>query len=227
MVVHAKNVLLLTRSKWQYFYPIQQGMAKNCSADVSLVIDHIDSVLTTGTADEIHALKDMFGLAGLEHSDDFAAVLPNGPYQWQSNDFYTGYSLFFQWCDAVENAVPGAGTSTPATGVGLEKALAGYANWIKTVIVPTAQVTATQIRMTSPASTHTTPPTLCTPTTPSAIPGTDSGFGSFATSHLHTGKRTSMPLHLNHLISNPIKILIIRQWRTERNTKHCLSPRDT
>jgi hypothetical protein len=136
MVVHAKNVLLLTRSKWQYFYPIQQGMAKNCSADVSLVIDHIDSVLTTGTADEIHALKDMFGLAGLEHSDDFAAVLPNGPYQWQSNDFYTGYSLFFQWCDAVENAVPGAGTSTPATGVGLEKALAGYANWIKTVIVP-------------------------------------------------------------------------------------------
>ena len=136
MVVHAKNVLLLTLSKWQYFYPIQQGMAKNCSTDVSLVIDHIDSVLTTGTADEIHALKDMFGLAGLEHNDDFAAVLPNGPYQWQSNDFYTGYSLFFQWCDAVENAVPGSGTSTPATGVGLEKALVGYANWIKTVIVP-------------------------------------------------------------------------------------------
>jgi hypothetical protein len=38
-------------------------MAQNCSTDVSLIIEHIDSVLTTGTADEIYALKDMFGLA--------------------------------------------------------------------------------------------------------------------------------------------------------------------
>jgi hypothetical protein len=111
-------------------------MAQNCSTDVTLVIDHIDEVLTTGTADEIYALKDMFGLAGVEHNDDFAAVLPVGPYQWQENDFYTGYSAFFQFCDAVEGAVPGADTTTPATGVGLEKALAGYANWINTTQVP-------------------------------------------------------------------------------------------
>lgn len=111
-------------------------MPKNCSADVTLVIDHIDKVLTKGTAAEIHALKDMFGLASLEHNDDFAAVLPIGPYQWQGNDFYTGYSEFFQFCDAVENAVPGSGVATPAAGVGLEKALAGYANWIKTSILP-------------------------------------------------------------------------------------------
>jgi hypothetical protein len=78
----------------------------------------------------------MFGLAGVEHNDDFAAVLPIGPYQWQENDFYTGYSAFFQFCDAVEGAVPGADTTTPATGVGLEKALAGYANWINTTQVP-------------------------------------------------------------------------------------------
>ncbi len=83
-------------------------MPKNCSADVPLIIDHIDKVLTKGTAAEIHALKDMFGLASLEHNDDFAAVLPIGPYQWQGNDFYTGYSEFFQFCDAVENAVPGS-----------------------------------------------------------------------------------------------------------------------
>jgi hypothetical protein len=111
-------------------------MAQNCSADVTLVVDHIDSVLSTGTADDITSLKSMFGLAALEHHDDFAAVLPSGPYQWQSNDFYTGYSEFFQFCDAVENAVPGANTDTPATGVGLEKALAGYANWIQTSVVP-------------------------------------------------------------------------------------------
>lgn len=55
-------------------------MPKNCSADVTLVIEHIDQVLAKGTADEIHALKDMFGLAALEHNDDFAAVLPNSPW---------------------------------------------------------------------------------------------------------------------------------------------------
>jgi hypothetical protein len=127
---------VLTCFKWQYFYPIQQGMAQNCSTDVTLVIEHIDSVLTTGTADEIYALKDMFGLASIEHNDDFAAVLPIGPYQWQENDFYTGYSEFFQFCDAVENAVPGSVTTTPATGVGLDLALTGYANWIKNSILP-------------------------------------------------------------------------------------------
>jgi hypothetical protein len=111
-------------------------MAQNCSTDVTLVIEHIDSVLTTGTADEIYALKDMFGLASIEHNDDFAAVLPIGPYQWQENDFYTGYSEFFQFCDAVENAVPGSVTTTPATGVGLDLALTGYANWIKNSILP-------------------------------------------------------------------------------------------
>ncbi|KAF4626929.1 hypothetical protein G7Y89_g11228 [Cudoniella acicularis] len=121
---------------WQYFYPVQQGMPQNCSADVTLVIDHIDQVLTTGTEDEIYALKKSFGLEALEHNDDFASILQNGPWSWQENAFYTDYSTFFQFCDAVENAVPGSTTSTPATGVGLEKALAGYANWVNTTVIP-------------------------------------------------------------------------------------------
>lgn len=47
-------------------------MPTNCSKDVTLVIDHIDSVLTTGTAEEKLALKTKFGLEGVEHDDDFA-----------------------------------------------------------------------------------------------------------------------------------------------------------
>ena len=62
----------LRNVQWQYFAPVQEGMAKNCSADVSLVVDHVDSVLTNGTAAEILALKKMFGLQDLEHNDDFA-----------------------------------------------------------------------------------------------------------------------------------------------------------
>ena len=50
-------------------------MAKNCSTDVSLVINHVDSVLSNGTAAEIHALKEMFGLQDLEHNDDFARYI--------------------------------------------------------------------------------------------------------------------------------------------------------
>jgi len=48
-------------------------MPQNCSTDVSLVVDHIDSVLNTGTAAEKLALKKMFGLEVLEHDSDFAS----------------------------------------------------------------------------------------------------------------------------------------------------------
>jgi len=98
-------------------------MAKNCSADVSLVIDHIDSVLLNGTDSEIFSLKQSFGLEELEHNDDFAAALQNGPWLWQSNQLYrTGG--FFEFCDAVENVKPNSTNATAlpgAEGVGLEK----------------------------------------------------------------------------------------------------------
>jgi len=129
---------------WQYFAPIQQGMAKNCSADLSLVIDHIDNVLTTGTKKEQNELKARFGLEGLEHNDDFAAALENGPWLWQSNSFTTGYSGFFKFCDYIEgiytsnstNSTGSYPTTPSAEGVGLETALEGYAAWSTKELVP-------------------------------------------------------------------------------------------
>lgn len=112
-------------------------MPQNCSTDISLVIDHIDSVLLNGTASEIRSLKSMFGLQDLEHKDDFAAALENGPWLWQGNQFYTN-SGFFDFCDAVENVSQNSTSLPGADGVGLEKALAGYANWFKTVSLPGA-----------------------------------------------------------------------------------------
>ncbi|KAI5209493.1 serine carboxypeptidase [Aureobasidium subglaciale] len=122
---------------WQYFVPIQQGMPKNCSSDVSLVIDHVDNVLLNGTASEISELKTSFGLEGLEHNDDFAAALQNGPWLWQGNQFYRNTG-FFDFCDAVENVKPNSTNTTlpSAKGVGLEKALAGYASWFNTTYLP-------------------------------------------------------------------------------------------
>jgi len=86
---------------WAYFYPVQEGMPKNCSSDLSKVIDHIDGVLLDGTSQEKHNLKAMFGLQDIEHDDDFGAALENGPWLWQSNQFYANGG-FFAMCDAVE-----------------------------------------------------------------------------------------------------------------------------
>jgi hypothetical protein len=77
-------------------------MAKNCSKDVSLVIDYMDTVFNRGTAAEKLALKTKFGLQALAQPADVMSMLMNGPWLWQSNSFTTGYSGFFQFCDAIE-----------------------------------------------------------------------------------------------------------------------------
>jgi hypothetical protein len=45
-------------------------MPKNCSKDISLVIDYMDKVWNGGTAAEKLALKTKFGLQNLEHPED-------------------------------------------------------------------------------------------------------------------------------------------------------------
>ncbi|KAK8211846.1 putative serine peptidase [Phyllosticta capitalensis] len=123
---------------WQYFVPVEAGMPTNCSADVSLVISHIDGILLNGTSSQKKSLKKKFGLEALTHDDDFASALENGPWLWQSNTFYSGYSAFYEFCDYVENAAGSAanGSVPGAEGVGVEKALSGYAEWMREVLVP-------------------------------------------------------------------------------------------
>ncbi|KAF7719783.1 Serine carboxypeptidase [Penicillium ucsense] len=123
---------------WQYFSPVQQGMPQNCSRDVSRVVDHIDKINKSGNEKKMQELKDMFGLGDIEHFDDFASALENGPWLWQSNTFYTGYSGFFQFCDYVENVDAGHGKIPGHDGVGTKKALEGYAKWFKSVYLPGA-----------------------------------------------------------------------------------------
>lgn len=47
-------------------------MPQNCSTDIQLVIEHVDSVLNTGTDDDITALKTMFMMENVTHNVDFA-----------------------------------------------------------------------------------------------------------------------------------------------------------
>ncbi|KAK4616337.1 putative extracellular serine carboxypeptidase [Fulvia fulva] len=122
---------------WGYFKPVQEGMPQNCSKDVSLVIDHMDDILMHGSDQEVHDLKAKFGLETVEHNDDFMAALENGPWLWQGNQFYTNTG-FFTWCDYVEDSVNKTGSAVAGPdGVGVEKALEGYAKWWVETELPT------------------------------------------------------------------------------------------
>src|SRR3569833_838047 len=70
---HASSAVVQTVGDfWEYFAPVQKGMPQNCSADVSKVVEYVDKTLKEGSDSDKHALKDKFGLAELEHDDDFA-----------------------------------------------------------------------------------------------------------------------------------------------------------
>ncbi|KAK1960861.1 hypothetical protein LY78DRAFT_685318 [Colletotrichum sublineola] len=110
-----------------YYTTIQRAMPKNCSADLALIINHVDTVLTNGTKDDIYALKKQFGMQDVVHDDDFAVGLSTPLSSWQSMQPYTGYSQFFMMCDATEGA---NGTAAPGPdGVGLPAALNNFAEW--------------------------------------------------------------------------------------------------
>ncbi|KAJ4010984.1 hypothetical protein NW752_007477 [Fusarium irregulare] len=121
---------------WRYFDAAKAYMPKNCTTDVGKVIDYLDNMMLQGSTDEIHKIKERFGASDLEHNDDFMNLLSYGPQTFQ------GASLrihdTWQFCDYVENAVDTTDKSNlpGVEGVGLDKALAGYARWTKEIWIP-------------------------------------------------------------------------------------------
>ncbi|KAK0665427.1 putative serine protease [Cercophora samala] len=126
---------------WQYFVPVLEAMPKNCTKDVERVVVFADEVLGKGTEGEKEGLKQKFGLGGLT-DEDFAAELTWGLASLQITQFYSemmiGHSPFYQFCDYVEGTYPvSPNTTVPGEdGVGLEKALEGYARYIKEDVIP-------------------------------------------------------------------------------------------
>ncbi|KAI0106598.1 peptidase S28 [Hypoxylon sp. NC0597] len=125
---------------WQYFYAIQQGMPKNCSRDFSAIISYVDQVLGgQGSHKQQVHLKQLFGLQDLEHVDDVAAAISAPLFAWQDIDPLSGYSQFYQMCDAIEGFFPNSIApphSASSCGVGLKKALPNYAKWYKNTYLP-------------------------------------------------------------------------------------------
>ncbi|GAB1316460.1 hypothetical protein MFIFM68171_06670 [Madurella fahalii] len=124
---------------WHYLVPVQEATPCNCSSDVAAVIEYVDSVLSFGSPDEKQALKDKFMLGDVTDLD-FAYALETGPWLWQSTQFYsqnlTGRVPYYRFCDYVEGVWPNSTNPVPgAEGVGLTKALEGYAKHIRENVV--------------------------------------------------------------------------------------------
>lgn len=59
---------------WQYFEPEREHMPQNCSADVQVVIAHIDEVFSGENATAIQEIKELFGMGDMTHLDDVAGA---------------------------------------------------------------------------------------------------------------------------------------------------------
>ncbi|KAI1767147.1 peptidase S28 [Hypoxylon sp. FL1150] len=124
---------------WTYFYSIQDGMPKNCSRDYEAIVEHVDGVFTHGSRKEQADLKQLFGLQDLAHVDDAATAISSPIWAWQSIQFTSGYSTFYQMCDAIEGVSPNStmpSNGTSSRGVGLKKALPNFAKWFKSKYLP-------------------------------------------------------------------------------------------
>ncbi|RYP51476.1 hypothetical protein DL768_003206 [Monosporascus sp. mg162] len=130
---------------WQYFYRSKiglQGMPKNCSKDFSAIIDYVDGVFLHGSRKQKADLKRLFGLQGVRHGDDAAAAISAPIWAWQSIQLYSGYSTFYQMCDAIEGVSPNTTLAESSKdGVGLKKALPNYAKGYTTSYLPVCRPT--------------------------------------------------------------------------------------
>ena len=68
------------------------------------------------------------------------SALEWGPWQWQSGQFHSaktlGHTPYYRFCDFVENVWPNSTNKVPgALGVGLIKALDGYAKYMKEEVI--------------------------------------------------------------------------------------------
>ncbi|KAI0394695.1 serine carboxypeptidase S28 [Xylariaceae sp. FL0594] len=112
---------------WEYFTPIEQGLPRNCSADVRSVIEYVDGVLDSGVKADVDTLKTRFGLSALNDAD-FADIISNPIIAWQSDR-----ESVFEFCDYIERAASNYTRymSQSGKGVGLVPALDAYSTYVR------------------------------------------------------------------------------------------------
>ncbi|KIP08945.1 hypothetical protein PHLGIDRAFT_29302 [Phlebiopsis gigantea 11061_1 CR5-6] len=98
---------------WEYMEIIRQAADFKCSQHLENSIQTIDAILLRGDDPVSKALKrrlkGLFGLAGLEHDEDFASMLewPLGSWQAKNWNPDVGSTKFEEFCEALDKPVFG------------------------------------------------------------------------------------------------------------------------
>ncbi|ATY60478.1 Peptidase S28 [Cordyceps militaris] len=138
---HASSAVVESISDfWQYQDIVHDTMPRNCSADYTKVMEHVDKVLLNGTDTQKSRLKKKFGFAPL-NDVDFAMAMQDGSYLSQNLGFSDQKrnvtDKFHQFCDYIENQWPGSKAPKPGPeGVGLCAAINGLSKWFKELDIP-------------------------------------------------------------------------------------------
>jgi hypothetical protein len=144
-------------SNWEYMEVIRLAADKKCSRNLQHGIEQVDHIILKDKS-KLLALKSLFGLQNVTHSDDFASVLQNPLGNWQSKNWdpAVGSTGFDDFCNAINlapngtsgdlNALPyGTGARLVKTPAGhLDFSLVNYANYIKTNYASQCSAPSTQ-----------------------------------------------------------------------------------
>ncbi|KAK2758819.1 hypothetical protein FQN54_003511 [Arachnomyces sp. PD_36] len=73
---------------WEYYEPVRLNAPEKCVATQQALIDVVDGILLRqDDSDIISDMRDVFGVSGLTHDDDFANLLSLGIGGWQSRNW--------------------------------------------------------------------------------------------------------------------------------------------
>ncbi|KAF8905141.1 serine carboxypeptidase S28-domain-containing protein [Mucidula mucida] len=115
--ISSSGVTHATIVYWEYFDLIRQVAESKCSRHIQKSIATVDRLLSNRRL--ARPLKALFGLADLEHNDDFASILETPLGYWQAKcwDPAFGSTGFDDFCESL---------SKPPFGLGLVEGTAGF-----------------------------------------------------------------------------------------------------
>ncbi|KDR82923.1 hypothetical protein GALMADRAFT_238593 [Galerina marginata CBS 339.88] len=131
---------------WQYMDIIREAADPKCADHLVNSIGRIDSILANDRPFFTRQLKNLFGLGGLEHDEDFVSVLESPLGSWQAKcwDPEVGSTRFDEFCKSLDSTFGSVTASSlelpfehPDRMVQLEDGFAvdisiiNYGKWIK------------------------------------------------------------------------------------------------
>ncbi|KAJ7275626.1 serine carboxypeptidase S28-domain-containing protein [Mycena rebaudengoi] len=141
-----------------YYEIIRRAAPSSCSAQMEDAIRNIDGILSGGS--HSRSLKMLFGLADLQHDDDFVSLISSPISSWQSKNWHPDFisTRFDDFCAALDKPVAGSGllslselpygsserAITLDDGLVVDSARINYSDYIKTNTVARCKAGAEQ-----------------------------------------------------------------------------------